>query len=350
MTESIKCIIKFLRSLKYLTVKKKLISCLIAVCLIAALPLALAGCKKDDKLIKINEVTHSVFYAPLYLAEALGYFDDEGYKIELTNGGGADKTMAAVLSGAADVGFCGPEAVIYTYIGGSSDAPKVFGQLTNRDGSFLVGRNPEPDFDWHSLEGKDVLAGRKGGVPLMTFQYLMKELDTTPNYITNVSFDSMTAAFEGNIGDYCTMFEPVASEYQAAGKGYIVGSVGAQSGEIPYTCFMAKNSFIKNNGDKVDALLRAITKATKYLYEHDTDEIAGYLKDYFASTSKESIKISLDNYKAINTWVENMAMKESAFNRLQDIIESAGELSRRVAFSDIVLTDSAQKIYTEVYA
>ncbi len=313
------------------------------------LPVTLAGCKKNDNLIRINEVTHSIFYAPLYLADALGYFEEEGYKIELTNGGGADATMAAVLSGAADVGFCGPEAVIYVHIGGSDDAPRVFGQLTKRDGSFLVGRTEQPDFKWSDLNGKEILAGRKGGVPAMTFEYVIKnnDIDCTLNY--DVAFNMMTAAFEGGIADYCTMFEPAASEYQAAGKGYIVASVGQESGEIPYTCFMAKQSYIDKNGDKVDALLRAVTRAVKYINETDSNTVADYLTAYFDGTSKASIKTSVESYKSIDAWVTNMAMKESSFNKLQDVIELAGELQKRVAFGDVVITDTAQKIYSEIY-
>ena len=330
--------------------KKKNLSLLCAAVFALGLPVTLAACNKDSKVIKINEVTHSVFYAPLYLADALGYFKDEGYTIELTNGGGADKTMAAVLHGSADVGFCGPEAVVYTYLGGSGDAPKVFGQMTNCDGSFLVGRKAEPDFKWTDLEGKNVLAGRPGGVPFMTFQYVCKENGVNANFITDVQFDSMTAAFLNGIGDYVTMFEPGASEYQKAGNGYIVAPVGPAGGEVPYTCFMAKQSFIENEKDKVDAILRSVTKATKYIYENDTATVADKLVKYFGNTSKESISTSLANYKAINTWVKDMAMTESRFNRLQDIIENAGELEKRVSFADIVLTERAHEIYQEVYA
>lgn len=330
--------------------KKKFLSLVCAALLALGLPFAFVGCKKDADTIKINEVTHSVFYAPLYLADALGYFKDEGYKIELTNGGGADKTMAAVLNGSADVGFCGPEAVIYTYLGGSGDAPKVFGQMTNCDGSFLVGRKAEPNFQWSNLTGKSVLAGRPGGVPFMTFQYICKEQNVNANFITDVQFDSMTAAFTNGVGDYVTMFEPSASEYQKAGKGYIVAPVGPAGGEVPYTCFMAKSSFIKNESKKVDAILRSVTKATKYIYEHEVDDVADKIAKYFDATSKESVATSLANYKAINTWVTNMAMTESRFTRLQDIIENAGELDRRVNFTDIVLTQRANEIYQEVYA
>ena len=315
-----------------------------------AFPFALAGCKKDDNVVKINEVTHSVFYAPMYLADALGYFEDEGFEIELTNGGGADATMAAVLSGGADIGFCGPEAAIYVDIGGSDDAPKVFGQLTKRDGSFLVGRVPEPDFSWQNLAGKEILAGRKGGVPAMTFEYVLKEAGVTAKLNYDVAFNLMTSAFEGNVADYCTMFEPAASAFEAEGKGYIVASVGQQSGEIPYTCFMAKQSYIDKHGDKVEGLVRAITKAIKYVSEHSSAEVAQLIAPYFDGTGVAALTTSMDSYKAIDAWVSNMAMEKSAFERLQDVIESAGELPQRVEFSDLVITDIANKVYAEVYA
>lgn len=329
--------------------KKRLITVLIAAVFAIMIPFAFAGCKKDNKTIKINEVTHSVFYAPLYLADALGYFEEEGFKIDITNGGGADKTMAAVLANEADVGFCGPEAVVYTYLGGSDDCPKVFGQLTKRDGSFLVGRVKEDNFDWKSLEGKDVIGGRPGGVPLMTFQYVLKQINVKANLVTNIDFNLMTAAFEGGTADYCTMFEPVASEYQKAGKGFIVGSVGQQAGEIPYTCFMAKSSYINKNPEKIEGLLRGITKAIKYLKETDSATVAKLLVRYFDGTSEESLKTSVESYAKIDAWVDNMAMKETAFNNLQDIIESAGELKQRVSFDSVIMTETAQKVYSEIY-
>ncbi len=258
--------------------------------------------------------------------------------------------MTAVVSGNADVGFCGPEAALYVNLGGSKDSPKVFGQLTKRDGSFLVGRTAEPDFEWSNLAGKEILAGRRGGVPAMTFEYVIKtqKVDCTLNY--DVEFSTMTAAFEGGVGDYCTMFEPVASEYQKKGKGFIVASVGQESGEIPYTCFAAKESYIKNNPEKIDGLLRAVTRAVKYVNETDSDTVAELLVPYFTGTGKESLKDSVDSYKSIDAWVTNMAMKESAFNKLQDVIELAGELEKRVDFSSLVVTEQADRIYKEVYA
>lgn len=345
----IKCIIKFLIGEKLLILKKNFIFVTLAAVFTLMLPFSVAGCKNGGKTVRINEVTHSVFYAPLYLADSLGYFGDEGFKVELTNGGGADKTMAAVLANEADIGFCGPEAVVYTHIGGTSDAPMVFGQMTKRDGSFLVGRTPEPDFDWKSLEGKTIIAGRPGGVPFMTFEYVLKNAGVTANLVKNIDFNMTTAAFEGNTGDYCTMFEPTASSYVAAGKGYIVASVGQESGEIPYTCFMAKQSYIDKNGDKVRGLLNAVTKAVKYIGEHDSATVAKLLVKYFDGTSEDSIKTSLDSYKSIDAWVKNMAMEETAYERLLDVIELAGELEKRVPFHDAVLTESADRAYRAVY-
>lgn len=329
--------------------KNKIICLIAAAVLSAATPMALSSCAADDGVIRVNEVTHSVFYAPMYLADGLGYFEEEGITIELTNGGGADATMAAVLSDGADIGFCGPEAAIYVAIGGSNDQPKVFGQLTKRDGSFLVGRSDEPEFEWSDLEGKEILAGRKGGVPAMTFEYALKEqgVNATLNY--DVAFNMMTAAFESGVADYCTMFEPTASEYVAQGKGYIVASVGQESGEVPYTCFIAKQSYIDENPEKIEGFLRAVTKAIKYVNETDSATVAQQLVPYFDGTSVSSLEVSLDSYKAIDAWVTDMAMKESAFTRLQDIIESAGELERRVEFGEIVITDVAHAVYEQVY-
>lgn len=329
--------------------KKSLIAVFAAALAALAIPFSLAGCGGSGEVLKINEVTHSVFYAPMYLADALGYYEEEGFEAEFTNGGGADNTMAAVLSGSADVGFCGPEAALYIAIGGSSDSPKVFGQLTKRDGSFLVARTPEPDFKWSDLEGKEILAGRKGGVPAMTFEYVIEELGVNASLNYDVDFNYMTAAFESGIADYCTMFEPTASDYEAEGKGYIVASVGEQSGEIPYTCFAAKESYINENPEKIEGLLRAVTKATKFVMENDAATVAEYLAPYFDGTSEESLANSVQAYKDIDAWVANMAMEEAAFTRLQDVIENSGELERRVDFDELILTDAAQKVYEQVY-
>lgn len=311
----------------------------------------LSACGNDEEgvtTLKINEVTHSVFYAPLYLADSLGYFEEEGLKIELTNGGGADAVMAAVLSGDADIGFCGPEAALYVNLGGSGDPPTVFGLLTQRDGSFLVSRKAEPDFKWTDLKGKEILAGRKGGVPAMTFEYVLKEHDFTTQEINlnfDVAFNLMTGAFEAGTADYCTMFEPTASEYQAAGKGYIVAAVGEAGGEVPYTAFSAKKSWMKKHTDEINGFLRAMLKAVKYAQEKTPEEIAPSLVAHFPSTSVQSLTASIKSYQGIDAWKTDMAMTEASFERLQDIIESAGELDRRGDFSTLVDNSYVKEIY-----
>ena len=332
---------------------KKICAALAAI--VTLLPFS--ACKKDDgsmKTIRVNEVTHSIFYAPFYLADSLGYFEEENIKVEITNGGGADNVMASVLSGDSHIGFCGPEAAMYVLIGGSSDAPKVFGQLTKRDGSFLVSRKAEPNFKWEDLKGKEILAGRKGGVPAMTFEYVLNNhglqdgKDLTLNY--DVAFNLMTAAFEAGTADYCTMFDPVAYEYEAAGKGYVVASVGEASGEIPYTCFMAKQSWIDKNEMHVNGFLRAVMKAVKYIDENQSTTVAPYLLKYFAGTSEASIAASVDRYRKIDAWQKDLVMSQESFTRLQDVIERAGELEKRVEMKKLVDNGYASEIAKEVYA
>ncbi len=333
----------------------KFISAALSACLLL---LPFSACKEKEegekvKTLQVNEVTHSVFYAPLYLADALGYFAEENLKIELTNGGGADNVMASVLSGEADIGFCGPEAALYVLIGESSDVPTVFGQLTKRDGSFLVSRKAEPNFQWTDLKGKEILAGRKGGVPAMTFEYVLKNngmqdgVDVNLNY--DVAFNLMTSAFEAGTADYCTMFDPVAYEYEAAGKGYVVASVGEASGEVPYTCFMAKNSWLKDNQEHAEGFLRAVTKAVKYVNETPSATVAPYLEGYFEGVSVASLAASVERYKTIDSWRTELSMTEDSFTRLQDIIDYAGELERRVTLAELVNNDYAKKVYKEIY-
>lgn len=334
----------------------KIIKPICAALSASLLLLPISSCTNKDnnlKTVQVNEVTHSIFYAPLYLADSLGYFAEEGIRIELTNGGGADNVMSAVLSGDSDIGFCGPEAALYVLIGGSSDVPTVFGQLTKRDGAFLVSRTPQPDFKWEDLKGKEILAGRKGGVPAMTFEYILNNnglkdgVDLTLNY--DVAFNLMTSAFEAGTADYCTMFDPVAYEYEAAGKGYVVASVGEASGEVPYTCFLAKNSWLTKNETVAEGFLRAVTKAVKYIQETTSTTVAPYLVKYFEGISENSISASIERYKAIDSWRTELSMTEDSFNRLQDIIDNAGELSRRVSMSELVNNRYAQKVYKEVY-
>jgi len=318
-----------------------------AACLIFPVS-ALSSCSESGiTRLNVSEVTHSVFYAPMYLADALGYFKEEGLEVELTNAGGADSVMAAVLSGEADIGFCGPEAALYVLAGGSSDVPKVFGQLTKRDGSFLVSRKAEPNFKWSDLQGKEILAGRKGGMPAMTFEYVLNShgLYDGDNVKMNfdVAFNLMTGAFEAGTADYCTMFEPVASEYEKAGKGYIVASVGKESGEVPYTAYMAKESWLKDNSSVAEGFLTAIMKAIKYVENNSYQASAELLAPYFVGTEVSSLAVALESYKNIDAWQSDMCMREESFLRMEKIIDNAGELPAYVEFTRLVDNSYAEK-------
>ena len=321
---------------------------LILSCILIALPFS--GCKEEGlKKVKLNEVTHSVFYAPLYVAIENKYFEEEGLEIELTNGGGANNSMTAILSGDAHIGLMGPETVIYIKNQERKDLPKVFGQLTKKDGSFLVSRVAEEDFKWENLKGKEILAGRKGGVPAMTFEYVLNEknmfdgVDFKLNY--DVQFNLMTSAFLSGTADYCTVFEPTASEYEKEGKWHIVASVGEASGEIPYTSFIALDSYLKNNEDTVKSFLKALKKAFEYIETHTEYEVAESIVKQFPSTSITSIETSIKSYKKIDSWQRNMQATEQSFDRLQDVMINANELDNKVAFNDLVDNKYAKEIF-----
>lgn len=327
---------------------KKILT-LILSCLFFIIPFS--GCNKKDGLttIKLNEVTHSVFYAPLYVAIENDYFKDEGLKIELTNGGGADNSMTAVLSKTADIGLMGPETVIYVHNQGKVDSPVVFAQLTQKDGSFLVSRKAEPEFSWEDLKGKEILAGRRGGVPAMTFEYILNNLnmkqdeDFTFNF--GVQYNLMTSAFISGIADYCTVFEPTASEYEKQGTWHIVASVGEQSGEIPYTSFIALKSFIKNKETIVKSFLKAMKKAYEFIDTNTELKVAEAIVKQFPSTTINSIETSIKSYKKIDAWRKDMLGTENAFNRLQDVMINAGELEEKVPFSEIVDNTLVKNIF-----
>lgn len=322
--------------------------------LLALSPLALVACNNDGKTdVKLCEVTHSIFYAPLYIAINNGYFDDENINIQLSNGGGADKVMTAVISGSADIGLMGPEATIYCHVEGQRDYPVIFGQLTQRDGSFLVGRNPEPDFEWSSLAGKHILAGRPGGVPAMTLQYVLNEHGVSTSdgklFDTSVGFDAMVGTFESDKSiAYTTMFEPTASEYVKSGKGYIVASVGEASGNVPYTAFSAQKSWLTENNDTAKAFLRAVLRGYTFMTENTPEVVAESLEKSFVGTSRESIADAVKSYLKIQAWAETPVMSKASFDKLQEIMENAGTLKERADYNLAVDNTIAQELVKEL--
>lgn len=305
----------------------------------------------EERLVKVSEVTHSVFYAPQYVAINLGIFEKHGLKVELINSQGADKVMTAVLSNQVDIGFAGPEASIYVYLQGKEDYPQVFAQLTQRDGSFLVGREEE-DFDWKNLEGKHVLPGRKGGMPYMALMYVIRQNgldpDTDMNFDNSISFDAMTGAFLGGVGDYVTIFEPTATMIENEGRGYIVASVGEAAGEIPYTAYFASKSFIEKNPDVIQSFVDSIYEGQMWVDTHTAREIAEVIADSFPDSDIDVLEKVVQRYKDIDAWSHTPIMSVESFERLQDVIEQAGELSERAPFEDIVVNDFAENSVNSV--
>ena len=310
----------------------------------------LTGCQNKiapaDK-IRLCEVTHSIFYAPQYVALEQGFFAEEGLDVELSNGGGADKVMSAVLSDHIDIGFAGPEASIYVYNEGKEDFTQVFAQVTKRDGSFLVGREPEPDFKWQNLAGKHILPGRKGGVPYMAFEHALRQNGLNPAedvlLDTSIQFDNMTGAFIGGTGEYVTLFEPTASSLEAEGKGYIVAAVGDMAGDIPYTAYFAKKSYLTTHADQIQRFTNAVYRGQQWVASHSASEVAKAIQNQFPDTDLTILTNAIQHYQDIGAYSETPVMTEDSFGRLQTVMQEAGELEQTAPFSEIVNNTFAEK-------
>lgn len=327
---------------------KKLLSLLLTPLLLFTL---CCGCGKTKQTttVRLNEVTHSVFYAPQYVALKEGFFSEEGLEIELTNGGGADKVMTAVLTDQSDIGLAGPESCIYVLNQGKENSPVVFAQLTKRDGSFLVGRS-DTTFSWEDLKGATIIGGRAGGVPEMTLEYVMRQNGIVPGtdatVDTSVQFNMMAGAFTGGNGDYVTLFEPTATEVEQAGKGFILTSIGQESGEIPYTAYFASQSYIKNHSDLIQGFTNAIAKGQKWVQEHSAAEIAEAIADQFPDTSVDVLTNVAQRYKDIDAWNATPVMKQESLERLETVMETAGVLKHSdwVDFQKLVDNSYAEAV------
>lgn len=334
---------------------KKIAICLVAIITFFTLGLTACGKKKDSNVIRVSEVTHSLFYAPFYVAINNGYFAEEDIEIELTNAGGSDAVMTALISKNAEVGLMGPESVVYVNNNGMENAPVIFAQLTACDGSFLVGRDAKEkdSFDWNNLKGKHIIAGRRAGMPAMTLQYILNEMGlTTGNEFgegvdvkldLSVAFNLTTATFVAGTGDYCTMFEPVASQCEMEKTGYIVSALGDAISNIPYTCFTATNSFLKDNSKKCEAFTRALIKGYKFIMTANDEQILSSLKPSFKTTNDELILSAVKNYIRIGAYASSPVLSEASWNKMLDIISNAGELKAKVDHNKAVNTIIAEK-------
>ena len=314
----------------------------------------LTGCgqaKEADGALEpvtLNEVAHSIFYAPQYAAIELGYFKDEGIALTLVNGAGADKVMTALISGDADIGFMGSEASIYVYQEGSADYAVNFAQLTQRAGNFLVGRTKQPEFKWEDLKGRKVLGGRKGGMPEMVFEYILKNHNIDPasdlEIDQSIDFGSTAAAFTGDMSaDFTVEFEPSATALEKEGKGYVVDSLGVESGYVPYTAYCAKQSYLNRHPEIIQSFTNAIQKGLAYVNSHSADEIAETIQPQFPETDRAAIARIVERYKAQDTWKNDTIFHRDSFELLENILEEAGELKERIPYEKLVTTTYSEK-------
>ena len=335
------------------SVKKKLLAGLLAAGMLVTL-MSGCGCNegtneeggavtgKTTKVV-LNEVAHSLFYAPMYVAIEKGYFKEQGIDLELVTGFGADKTMTAVLSGEADIGFMGPETTVYACNEGATDLVVNFAQLTQRAGNFLVGREADDTFAWEKLKGKDVLGGRDGGMPEMVFEYILKKNGIDPaadlNIDKSIDFGSTAAAFSGGQGDFSVEFEPGATALELEGDGYVVASLGVDSGYVPYTAFSAKDSYMKEHPEVVKGFVAALKKGMEYVYSHTPEEVAEAIAPQFKDTDQATMAIIIGRYADQDTWKQDLVFEEDAYRLLLDILDEAGQLSARPEYEKLVTTE-----------
>lgn len=330
---------------------KKII--VIFLCLIGSV--TIIGCEKKDKYtITVSEVAHSVFYAPAYVAMNNGYFEEEGLKVNLILGNGANNVMASLLSGDAQIGLAGAEATIYVYNQGQKDYAVNFCQLTQKDGNFLIGREKDENFDWDNLKGKTILGGRQGGMPVMVLEYALKKKgllvgqdDSSViekegvNVRTDVQFAALAGAFTSGEGDYVTLFEPTATITEKAKEGYILASLGEQTDLIPYTNYFCNKSYLEKNPDIIQKFTNAIYKGILYVYSHSAEEIAKAIQLYFTSSTIEELTIVMERYLSIEAWSHTPVLNEQAYELFLDIMEEANELDSRTPYNKIVETKFA---------
>ncbi len=320
---------------------RKIIIPLICIAFIVTFYLVIKNSQKDEQKeeltsVKVAEVTHSLFYTPMYVADAKGYFKDAGLDVEIILTSGADKVASAVMSGDVQIGFCGSEQTLYIYNRGAKDYLINFAGLTKRDGSFLVAREKIDNFNLDYLENKTILGGRNGGMPAMTLNYTLKEKGINAIVDTSVDFASLSGAFIGGNGDLVTLFEPNALALEKEGKGYVISSVGEIGGEVPYTTFNALKSYIENNPQVIEKFTQAIQKGIDYTKTHSDEELAKLLVDYFPDTSLDDIATVIGRYREIDSWYDTTKINEEGFNHMQDIVAENGFLDKRVDFSKLV--------------
>lgn len=319
--------------------RKAWIELIICVAVVALLLGSMASAE-ELQTVRLSEVVRSVFYAPQYVALAKGFFEEQGLQIDLSTAWGADKGAAALISGSVDVGFFGPEAAIYIYQQGAVDHIVGFAQLTERDGSFCLTRDPEENFEWDNVRGKTIVGARIGGVPQMALEWVLKQKGIRPfedvEIITSLAFEAAVGAFEAGLGDYIAQFEPALSEIEARGTGKIVASIGAEAGPITYTVYHARKSMLEKNPDLFIRFTKAIHQGQLWVFSHSPEEVAQVISPFFPLIDHEILVRSMNHYQSINAWPPTPVISETSFMHLQEVMMEAGELHSVVPFEALM--------------
>lgn len=324
---------------------------LLLLLIVLILPILNACDRKENKIV-ISEVAHSVFYAPQYVALSQGFFEEEGLEVSIINSNGADKVMAALLSRDVQIGLAGTEASIYVYAEGQDNYAINFAQLTQKDGSFLVGREPIENFEFSMLSGAEILGGRRGGMPEIVLEYALKlnglevgRDDPTKevNVRTDVQFGMLAGAFTSGEGDYVSLFEPTGTMLEKNGEGYVIASLGTETGVIPYTVYFTTKKYLEENEEIIQKFTNAIYKGAKWVHSHSAREIAEACLPYFPDISLNDLTVVMQRYVDIDAWAHTPVMQKDTYERFLDIMEEAGELPERVPYNKIVTTKFAEE-------
>jgi NitT/TauT family transport system substrate-binding protein len=311
--------------------------------------LFLIGCssKPKQETVRVAEVTRSIFYAPQYVALSEGFFEKEGINVELTTTWGGDKTMTTLLSDGADIALVGSETTIYVYAQGATDPVINFAQLTQTDGTFLVSRNKVENFNWEQLKGSTFLGQRKGGMPQMVGEFVLKNHHINPQkdlqLIQNIDFANIASAFASGTGDYVQLFEPQATLFEQQGIGHVVASFGSESGNVPYTVYMTKQSFLNENKDVIEKYTKALYEAQQWVAVNSSKEIAESISPFFEDTPLSLIETVVDRYKSQGSFATDPILDEAEWHNLQNIMNEAGELPAHVDYNILVNTEFAEK-------
>ena len=324
---------------------------IVCLLIILASSILFIGCGDNENRIRLNEVTHSIFYAPLYAAYNLGYFEDEGLDVTIESATGSDASMTALLSGSADIVLVGPETVVYSQ--GTQDSPVVFGQLTQKDGSFFVSRDDVQDFSIEDLRGTTIIGGRQGGMPAMTLEYIIEQAGLTigtntaageVNLRTDVSFPMIGSEFVTSGCEYCTLFEPTATNLEKEGNGYVLDAVGEFSGYLPYTVFATKQSFLEEKSEQAEKFLNAVYRGYQYIATQSSLKAAQALAPSFSGMSTEELQIAVEQYLSIDAWCSSPVMTEQSFQKMMEIINSTSDTQYSATYSELVDNTIASKI------